>query len=193
MKKLLFVILCMLGSMYFCVAQNKVQEQEEKEDISASKTIEFMQRAGSLHVKQFYPARIIKTISFQVLIITDVLTNEKMGCLRIETQYASGYISNNYIGTMDSDEIDACIKSLIYLKDNLLNTQPNVYTECLYRTRDNVTIGAYFKENTKNWAPFVQPKISSNSMKAISKADIDEIILILRDAQSIINTELSTN
>ena len=117
MKKLLFVILCMLGSMYFCVAQNKVQEQEEKEDISASKTIEFMQRAGSLHVKQFYPARIIKTISFQVLIITDVLTNEKMGCLRIETQYASGYISNNYIGTMDSDEIDACIKSLIYLKD----------------------------------------------------------------------------
>ena len=115
----------------FAQAQAKDEVPESK-----SKAVEFMTADGSFLVKEFYDLQKIKGVECQVLIMNNVVSGKKMGCLRLETQYRSQYSSDSYIGTLDSDELDACIQSLEYIKNTLLPSAPSVYTEAEYKTND---------------------------------------------------------
>ena len=103
----------------FVLMSNGAFAQESKEE-SKSKTVEFMAGCGSLMKKEFYDLPKVKSVENQVLIITNVLTGKKVGCLRVETSYYNGHSSDSYIGTLDYEELDACVKSLTYIKDELL-------------------------------------------------------------------------
>ena len=62
---------------------------EPKEEVSQSSTVEFMKQDGTLMLKEFYPEVNIGGVKFQVLILSDVVTGKKVGCLRLETKYVS--------------------------------------------------------------------------------------------------------
>ena len=126
---------------------------------SKSKSIEFMASCGSLIKKEFYDLyKKVKGVESQVLIITNVLTGKKMGCLRLETSDYSGGSKDSYIGTLDYEELDACIKSLTYIKDELLLTHPDVYTEVEYKTLDDLKLGAYYSNSKGKWTAFIYTK-----------------------------------
>lgn len=183
-KKILpFIVLSLF------IASPVFAQQKKEEEASSSKTLEFMAKDGSLLVKEFYDLATIKGVKCQVLIIKDVVANKKIGCMRLETTHYSSYSSSpdTYIGTLDSDELDACIKSLKYLKDNLLSQPATTYTEAGYKSRDKVEIGAFYSTDKNNWSAYVQTKsYTSRSMKFFDAENLDALAAEMEKAKELI-------
>ena len=171
MKRILFFVIAVLLSAP-CFAQNDANEVK-----SESKTLEFISRGSSLIKKEFYDLGSVKGVECQVLIVTDLLKNEKMGCLRLETKYTSSYSTDTYVGTLDYDEIEDCIKSLNYIKDNILPSIPSTYTEVEYSTRDNIEVGAYYSEKKLAWIAYTYTKsYTSRSAEFFDAASLSLLV-----------------
>lgn len=178
---LLLMLSIFVSTTSFAQAQAKDEVPESK-----SKAVEFMTADGSFLVKEFYDLQKIKGVECQVLIMNNVVSGKKMGCLRLKTQYRSQYSSDSYIGTLDSDELDACIQSLEYIKNTLLTSAPSVYTEAEYKTNDGVKFGAYYNNKGK-WMAFVYTKgYTSRSAVFLDVENIDSFIAIMQQAKSMI-------
>lgn len=162
-------------------------QERAKDEIpeSKSKSVEFLKADGTFLLKEFYDLEKIKGVECQVLIMTNIVTGEKMGCLRLETHYKSQYTSDNYVGTLDSDELDACIQSLEYIKSTLLLSSPDVYTEAEYKTNDGVKFGAYF--NKGKWIAYVYTKgYTSRSAEFLGADNITSFISVMNQAKLLI-------
>ena len=182
MKKL-FILLVFLCS----VAVSNAQEKEAEK--SQSKAVLFEKSIGSLIRKDFYNLPKVSGVENNVLILTDILTGTKIGCLRMETKYHSSYSSDTYVGTLDFEELDAAIKSLSYIKETILHTTPDVYTEFSFKSKDGVQLGTYFNEKTQKWVVFicirefsenplkanVEPKCSCSSRKSALHCDVTQL------------------
>ena len=181
MKKfLLFIALVMP------LLANAQQTEKEK---SSSKTIEFLSRDGSFFKKEFINLPTIggsyNKVECQLLIITDMKSNEKRGCLRLITHYPTSSGNDDYIGTLDPDELDACVMCLEKIQTDIIPSQPEVYTEAEYKTRDGVTIGSYWNEKKKNWTIYVRTKsYSVRSMSTVDSANLPALIQNLKDAKA---------
>lgn len=187
MRKIIFIILSFVLVCNTSFAQ-------DAEDVSKSKSIKFMAKSGSLIKKEFYDLPEVKGINNQVLIITDILSGKKLGCMRIETSYYNGHSSDLYVGTLDYEEIDACIKSLTYIKDKLLQTKPKVYTETIYKTLDNLKIGAYYSKEKSTWRAFIYTKEDiSHSAEFIDTSNIATFIDIMKQAKTMIAEKTKIN
>ena len=103
----------------------------------------------------------------------------------METQYRGQYSSDSYIGTLDSDELDACIKSLQYIKDTLLPSAPTVYTEAEYKTNDGVKFGAYYAKD--KWTAFIYTKgYTSRSAEFLGVDNLDSFITVMQQSKILI-------
>lgn len=177
MKKILLLAL----SMVLCIGGFA---QETKGNDSKSKTVEFLKKDGALLKKEFFDIGNISygntiIVKFQNILITDVVSKSKVGALRLEIEYTSSML--------DSDELEACIQSVKYLRDNVINQRATTHTECEYRSRDGVLIGAYsnLRNPEKPWILYVQTKsYTSRSMETLSLDKIDELISLLEKAQA---------
>ena len=145
MKKL-FILLVFLCS----VAVSNAQEKETEK--SQSKAVLFEKSIGSLIRKDFYNLPKVSGVENNVLILTDILTGTKIGCLRME--YYDDY-NDLRAGYIDFEELDAAIKSLSYIKETILHTTPDVYTEFSFKSKDGVQLGTYFNEKTQKWVVFI--------------------------------------
>lgn len=177
----------LLSLFICCFAIGITNAQQTAEPESKSKTVEFLSKDGSFLLKDFLASTKVDDIDFQVLIITNIKDNSKIGCLRLTTRY----IDDTYIGTLDADELEACIQCLTYIKDNLLNTSPANYTEVEYSTRDGVEFGAYYtidKNPAKNkWHIYAKTKSYTwRSQESISPENLDAIIEQLQQARNTI-------
>lgn len=189
MKKFALIFATML-----CCSVAFAQSAKDDAEKTTSKTLEFLAKDGSFNVKEFYDLGTVKGIQCQVLIITNVVKNEKIGCLRVEKDYYSSYSSSSdsYIGTLDYDELDACIKSIDYIKETLLPSQPEVYTESQYKTRDNVQVGAYFDTKKKTWTAFMYTKgHTSRSAAFFDSSNLTELSEIMARAKEMIKEKTS--
>lgn len=154
---------------------------------SESKTVDFLAENGVFIKKEFYDLSKVKTIEFQVLVLSNLMNDTKMGCLRLKTKEYKTYSTQSYTGTLDSDEIDACLQCLNMLKDKVILSTPTVYTETEYKTRDGVKIGAYFDLSKNKWTTYVQTKsYTDNSLVFVDTDNIPEIISRLEEAKRII-------
>lgn len=173
MKRILFFLLV-------AVLAVPTFAQSLEKDKSDSKAVAFSSRQGSLITKVYYPLGDVKGVDFEVLLLIDELKNEKMACLRLKT-YSSA-TEDDYIGTLDADEIDACIQSLTYIKDKMLPTTPEMYTECEYKSKDGIRMGAFW--GSKGWSTFVYTAgYTSRSAKFLKEADLPVIIEKLNSAK----------
>ena len=163
---------------------------QEKQDVaqeSTSKTLEFMAKDGTLIQREFFQLGKVKGVECEVLIIKDVVSNKKIGCLRLKTRYSSSYSSDTYIGTLDYDEIDACVKSINYIIESVTPSTPERYTEIEYRTRDKVEVGAFYQEKSSSWRAYVQTKSYTNkSMEFFAATELSELAAIMNRAKVII-------
>lgn len=184
MKKILLFIALLMPMVSFA------QDQKEK---SSSKTVEFLSKDGSFFKKEFYDQTAVGSsynkIDCQILIITDMKSNEKRGCLRLTTHYPSGS-NDDYIGTLDPDELDACILCLQKIQTDIATTTPEVYTEAEYKTRDGVQIGTYWNSKKKDWVIYVQTKsYTSRSMSTVDLSNLPNLIQNLNDAKETIKNK----
>lgn len=184
MKKILLSILVSLITLP-SFAQTDGNDKESK-----SKAVQFMERDGSLLKKEYHNLGTVKGIECEVIITTDLKNSEKIGCLKLKTT-SQGFSYNGYL---DTDELAAAIQSLEYVKDEVLPSTPNVYTEVLYKSRDNVVMGAYTitsdYKNDYKWRVFVKPNSYKGSFEDFNKKHIETFIEYLNKAQSIISENL---
>lgn len=166
MKKMLLLILFLPLLAY----------SQEKEPESKSKTIEFTSKEGALYQKEFEDIGKVGGVSFKNIYITDLIGKRVISALRIENSYYIGSGSSiDYIGTLDADELEGCIKALNYLKDNILSTTPTLYNEIEYKSRDGVLIGAFSSKGS--WTLFIQTKsYTQKSLTSIKVGEIDSLI-----------------
>ena len=177
MKKL-FILLVLLCS----VAVSNAQEKETEK--SQSKAVLFEKSIGSLIRKDFYNLPKVSGVENNVLILTDILTGTKIGCLRMETKPFSSS-NETYVGTLDFEELDAAIKSLSYIKETILPTTPDVYTEIAFKSKDGVQLGTYFNEKTKKWVVFIYTKsYTSRSATYCDETELSEMIEIMKTAKN---------
>ena len=173
MKKFLF-------SLLVAVLAIPAFAQSLEKDKSDSKAVAFSSRQGALITKVFYPIGDVKGVNFEVLLMVDELKQEKIACLRLKTY--SSVTEDDYIGTIDADEIDACMQSLAYIKDKLLPTTPEMYTECEYKSKDGISMGAF--SCSKGWSSFDYTKsYTSRSAKFLKEEDLPVIIEKLSEAK----------
>lgn len=185
MKKYLFVILSMIISI------TSMAQDESVGNKSESKTIEFMSQGSSLIKKEYYDLGKVKGVKCQVLIITNLLNNAKLGCLRLETKYQGYSSSETYVGTLDYDEIDDCLNSINYIRENILTNTPSVYTETEYRTRDNIEVGAYYSESKSSWTAYVYTKNYTNrSVEFFDSESLSSLAEIMQNAKTIITEKI---
>ena len=176
MKKLVLVLLCMFAATTM-MAQTVDLEKEPK-----SETLKFLEY-GACFKKEFYDIGTIRDLMCQVLIITDIVDNTKMGCVML------GVTSK--FATLDYTEIDACIKFLEYIK-NVTCDQPAVYTEFLFQTNDDIEIGAFYNEDgnmiiKQGWNISVQiSKYVSAPTAYFPVKNIDLFIDLLTNAKNLI-------
>ena len=183
MKKYLLAIALMMPLV--------IMAQEEK---SSSKTVEFLSKDGTFLLKEFFDLPTIgssyNTVDFQVLIITDLKSDGKIGCLRLTTHYPSRSGNDDYIGTLDPDEIDACVMCLEKIKTDISPTAPTIYTEVEYKTRDGVKIGSFWREKKSEWVIYVQTKsYTSRSTTSLNTTSLPSLISNLKEAKELIATK----
>ena len=182
MKKVILV-----AAMIICSIMLPAQEKQDVANESSCKTLEFMAKDGTFIQREFFQLGKVNGVECEVLIIKYVVSNKKMGCLRLKTRYSSSYSSDTYIGTLDYDEIDACIKSINYIIESVTPSTPERYTEIEYRTRDKVEVGAFYQEKSSSWRAYVQPKSYTNkSMEFFAAAELTELATIMNQAKVII-------
>ena len=183
MKKIFLLIIALVcGCMAFA------QEKQETVPESSSKTLEFMKKNGTLIQRDFYPIGKVKGVDCEVLIITDLISQKKIGCLRLKTTNSSSYSTDTYIGTLDYDEIAACIKSINFLNENVIVGKPTVYTEVEYSTRDKVEVGAYYSEKKSKWIAYVKTKSYSNkSIEFFDASELSQLVSIMEQAKIVID------
>lgn len=179
MKKVLLVLAVML------LAISANAQTDKQEEASKSEIVKLLQKDGVLLRKDFYDIGKVKDVTFQNIIITDISTGEKTGALRLETSYYSSLGTDTYIGTLDFDELEGCIKSLTYIKDNIITSLPETYTECEYKTKDGVSIGAFVRTTKKErkWNIYIRTRSYTNRSQELLEPDnLVEVIALLNQA-----------
>ena len=189
MKKLLLTIVC---SVFALVASS---QEKLSESASKSQVVELLAKDGILLEKQFYPLGSVAGVEFENLILTDITTGKKTGALRVTTSYYSSIGSDDYIGTLDADELDACLKSMNYIKEQVAKPAPSIYTEYEYSTRDGVSMGCYCSTDRKgesSWTIFIKTKkYTSRSTKHLKADNLEAVITTLEKAKTDLTTHLA--
>lgn len=155
--KLLLILQFLLISLMSNAQENEVEQIKE----SQSSFVNFDSNQGSLILRQYYNLGSLKTklgfwdilsnkeyvsLDVNILVSTDVKTKAQRGCVRLEE-------GTRYIGTLDYEELDACIQSIDYMKSIIMNPTQN-YTECSYKTLDKLELGVYCSNG--KWSSFIK-------------------------------------
>lgn len=183
MKKIQFFIFVILLSINSFAQTTNNMSRESK-----SKAVEFEEKYGSFIMNEYYDLGEVKDVTCRVKIMTDLKDNNKLGCFLLGT---SGMIYK-YTGILDADELAAAIESLEYIQREVLLKSPDVHTEVLYTSRDDVTLGAHTYlsfsggKNVYKWKVFVKPTIYNSSFEDFNKKHIEKLIEYLKNAQTII-------
>lgn len=141
---------------------------------------ELLRSEGTLLKKEYVVIGKESGVEFQNLYITNISTKELRGTLVIKVTLGDWFwgTERELENTISTHEIEDCIKSLQYIKNDVLNTTPESYTELIYRTNSGVTIGAYYQIGSfQKWNIVLGTRYSlNNSSKTINIKNIDKLI-----------------
>ena len=133
----------------------------------------FEERGNSLIERKYFDFEPILGVEFQNIVISNVQSGEKVGALRLISSEYSKVLNRpeTFIGTVDSDELEALIKALEFMQ-NTINTQEvtDIDTEYEFRSRDNVRI-CIFTSRKKVWEMVIQPVQYTNRSSRYMKSD----------------------
>lgn len=180
MKNIVFLSTFLFFFSIGCHAQSEIAIKSD------SKITAFRDQYGSLMKEETYNLGEINRIKYDVIVYTDLIKNEKVAGLQVTTS-DSRY---SYFGYLDSDEIDAAVQTLNYIRDNILGTTPSVPTKIEYNTRDKVRIGISAEANG-NWVAYVfAHSYDKNTKTTFVSYDIPKMIEVMTRAQSIISDKI---
>lgn len=187
MKKLLLMLLIVILVGVNAHAQEGANKNKEEQPKSKNEL--FQKRSGSLITTTTYNLGNVASVDFSIRLAKDELSGEKLSFLILETKYYSSYSdSQTYPVGLDDDEVVAAIKALEYIRDNLITSTPEHYTETTFKSRDGARVGAFVSD--KKWKLYVKTNTSSQSLKTFDTSKLGDFIDKLKEASGKIS-ELS--
>jgi hypothetical protein len=86
---------------------------------------------------------------------------------------------------LDADEVDGLIKTFQYIKDNVLPTAAERYTEYTYRSRGHFEAGCYWKDRPGKWQIYIEvDKYKSGSTVNVDAKDLDVMIEMFQSSKT---------
>lgn len=214
MKNLFFFLLLLMPLQLLAdeaIPNNDKSQQEAllQRENSASKTVDFLKSHSSFTKYEYYALPDVgkgsSRIGNDVVIITDIVSKEKIGCLRVSNSrmlQSSGifFFRNRYAGVLDYDELDDMIKSCEYIQSVVLETKAEVPTKIDYVTLDGVKLEAeweegvrfgYYEERVEGWNVYLRThyRYFESEIKIHMKY-FPQFIQNLKDAKEVILSKL---
>jgi len=153
---------------------NKKQSQSEIEG--------FTSQDGILLQKEFIDVGEFKKCKINIAIFTDLLANISKKGIRFEYEVKGKYSNDTKIAFLDVDEIDALIKSITIIKENVLPQIKNNYTEIQYTSRGGFIAGCYWSD--KSWTGFMKiEKYDKDSYMWFKSTEFDQLLTVLNNAK----------
>jgi hypothetical protein len=154
----------------------------EKEQSNIEK---FSSQSGTLFKKEFKKIGLVGDVEFQVLTITDLLTNKKTSGIKASKEVHKSYGSDTKDAFLDYDEIDALIKAITTLK-KYPNTIPSNYTEIGFASRGGFQLTMFVSGGKWDIAMKLE-KYDSDSYEFLEYSDLDRINDKIWDAKKYID------
>jgi hypothetical protein len=134
--------------------QSQVAAKPDEAKSKQSKLEEFSGRSGQLLEKKFLRIGKFGQTSVDVLIITDMNSKKVVSGVRLERVVSTQYTSRTISAFIDDDEVDGAIKSMSYLKAQILGSAiPENYTEYQFVSRSGFQVGCFNEK--KDWIGFI--------------------------------------
>ncbi|MEW7292196.1 hypothetical protein [Aquimarina sp. 2304DJ70-9] len=179
MKKIIPFILMILLS-------NIIISQGQKTEPNQSNAEIFSFRSGSLIEKQFKEVGKVGKTEIKIVKLTDMISGESVSSLRIQRAFIGKYNSDTKIASLDTDEIDALVKSIEIIQKQVFDFPPENYTEISFRSRSGFVAGCYWSKDS--WKPYIQiKKHDGKSLLTISKSDFLILLELLKQAKNELN------
>ncbi|NML23381.1 hypothetical protein HHL16_21050 [Pseudoflavitalea sp. G-6-1-2] len=171
MKKTLLITAVLMFSI---ITLNAQQSPKEKESTEKSKLEAFSLKTGSLIKKEFKTLGTVKKVEIKTLILTDVLSDSKISGIKLETSVYKSYGSTTKSCFLDSDEIEAFLKSANYLMSSI-GSPGELYSEFQFTSRDGFQAGCYKEKDI--WKYFIKlEKYDGDSYVFLDKDDFQKLI-----------------
>ncbi|SHL14292.1 hypothetical protein SAMN05444266_102190 [Chitinophaga jiangningensis] len=179
--KTVVIIWVIISSFYSASCQSTKSDSDPKEQKSKAEL--FSNKSGSLIQKQFIDIGSLRGCQIKVVQLTDLIGGETTKAVRFEYIYPGAYSSDTKIGILDIDEVDALIKSLNILKDKVIPTTPELYTEIAYKSRGGFQAGCFISR--KQWSSFLKlEQFDDKSYVFMKDGDIIQLLSLLNDAKA---------
>lgn len=180
---LVFAIVLSFSLCAYADESEAVQESSTEQTESQFETL--LLKKGSMILKEYTGCGTIKpddrnktflNINFQTAVLTDIETGNKYKALRM----IMDCVNNDYVGVLDSDEIDSAIAALEYIKTHY--SEFDDYTEIQYTAKSGMEIGAFTSSNTIIF--FIRPDGRNVGMITISDDVIVQFIEMFKTVKS---------
>jgi hypothetical protein len=162
----------------------QVQKEAEKQQSNIEK---FSAKSGTLTEKRFIDVGKYRNITFQILVLTDLLSKAKVAGVRIQGEVYDSTLrrSDTHIAFLDPDEVDGLIKSIGILRVIVAQPPPKEYTEIEFVSRGGFQFGCFYGEKEGKWSAYCQiRRYSRDSLVFLDQGAMGEIEGILKTAQS---------
>ena len=175
--KTIFTTVLLLCFSAFGFAQNSVND--------ISNTELFSQIDGTLIKTEYVEIGKLKTSVLEVIIHNDLINNKRI--TGVKFSYDNGVKTVNAqtrVVFIDKDEVDALIKSIQIIKEQILPSKENHYTEVLFKTRGGFEAGCFFSLKNNQWNGYMNfVKNSRESYILLELPDFDVLMELLRQAK----------
>lgn len=185
MKKLIFFLLLLIntGLLFSQITDDPILLSNSK-----SETVRFLNRLDTFIKKEYVLIGKQNGIEFTNVYLTDVITGENISSLNIGTPSANSLLDRtiNHKGIIDKDDVFRCIENLKFINNTIIKTNPDVYTEYSFTSKNYIRILAYYTTGKfAKWSIVIQPEsYDINSSKQINIKDLDKIIDIFEKSYS---------
>lgn len=174
MNKFTLIIAKALLAVVISTSGHAQSAREVKEPAEKSKIETFSLKTGSLIKKEFTTIGSVKRIEVKKLVLTDILSNSTLSGVKMETAISKTYGTSTTSCFLDSDEVDAFIKSGKYLLSPPANTANN-YVELQFTSRGGFQAGAYL-DKAGSWKYFIKlERFDSDSYVFLDRDDFERL------------------
>lgn len=153
----------------------------------------FMKNKNIFMKKEFIKTGSFKECDLEIIKCSNVETAITISGFSIIFKYKNkvNYLTTTKIGYLDKSDLERLINYLEYIKKNVVNTSPTVYTEYIYKNAGNFKAGCLYSSRTnfkkEYWKFFIQLKdYDEDSTIYFSESELAPFIDALKTAVAIL-------
>jgi hypothetical protein len=178
MRSLVFLALMCVCTATAHAQATTAQAQVQPQEKDRSNLEKFSSQSGTLLERQFVDLGSIRGVKVRTQTITNLISKISYSGLRFEMDIRRSYGSSSAISVLDGDEAEALLRSLKFIKSNVLTSTRTSYTEVFFNSRGGFEMGCYYSSG--QWTLFMKvSKYERDSMFSLGPDELNTLILMI--------------